>query len=438
MYKFRTMYSGAEQEQAALLELNERDGPAFKIRNDPRVTPLGRLLRRTCADELPQLWNVLKGHMSLVGPRPLPCHETAALARWQRRRLDVTPGLTCTWQVAGGLHVSFDQWMRMDIRYAQTRNFWGDVKLLFQTLWRVVSCALPVKPRGKQSEMSAAADQLVATTAPLDWRRPWLALLLLWGILFVATEVNLRFTTADTFNVIDDQISDEARASSNADAAEQGSMARRVGLVALAAFGAVCLVIPAPRRVRVQGLTGALALVFLGWALVSVVWSHEPLITLRKQAVLGSLAIGALGVARCFSLRTIVRFTLFAAGGLFLLGVASELALGTFPTLEPRLSLFRARLAGLFGLVGLATDPGRGDNLSRPRQTPRLAVVASRSGASWRAAGSDARPSRGVSGGLGCLLDAQMARPPHACGRFGPRGCYGNLPADAGADCRQR
>ena len=138
MFKIRTMYVGADLDQAALRALNERDGPAFKIRNDPRVTPVGRFLRRTCIDELPQLWNVLKGDMSLVGPRPLPCQETAALAAWQRRRLDVTPGLTCTWQATGGLHVSFDRWMRMDIRYAKTRGFWGDVKLLLQTLWRVV------------------------------------------------------------------------------------------------------------------------------------------------------------------------------------------------------------------------------------------------------------------------------------------------------------
>lgn len=138
MYKIRTMYAGAELDQAALRALNERDGPVFKIRNDPRVTPVGRFLRRTCIDELPQLWNVLKGDMSLVGPRPLPCQETAALAPWQRRRLDVTPGLTCTWQATGGLHVSFDRWMRMDIRYAKTRGFWGDVKLLLRTLWRVM------------------------------------------------------------------------------------------------------------------------------------------------------------------------------------------------------------------------------------------------------------------------------------------------------------
>ena len=136
--KFRTMYADAEQQKADLHELNEQDGPAFKIRNDPRVTPFGRILRRTCLDELPQLWNVLKGHMSLVGPRPLPWNESRACARWQRRRLDVTPGLTCTWQVRGGLDVSFDEWMRMDIEYAENRTFWRDTKLILQTVWRML------------------------------------------------------------------------------------------------------------------------------------------------------------------------------------------------------------------------------------------------------------------------------------------------------------
>jgi len=136
--KFRTMYADAEQQKADLHELNEQDGPAFKIRNDPRITPFGRILRRTCLDELPQLWNVLKGDMSLVGPRPLPWDESRACARWHRRRLDVTPGLTCTWQVRGGLDVSFDEWMRMDIEYAENRTFWKDVKLILQTMWRML------------------------------------------------------------------------------------------------------------------------------------------------------------------------------------------------------------------------------------------------------------------------------------------------------------
>ena len=136
--KFRTMYADAEQQKADLHELNEQDGPAFKIRNDPRITPIGKILRRTCLDELPQLWNVVKGDMSLVGPRPLPWNESRACQRWQRRRLDVTPGLTCTWQVRGGLDVSFDEWMRMDIEYAENFTLWKDVKLILQTMWRIV------------------------------------------------------------------------------------------------------------------------------------------------------------------------------------------------------------------------------------------------------------------------------------------------------------
>jgi lipopolysaccharide/colanic/teichoic acid biosynthesis glycosyltransferase len=136
--KFRTMYVDAERQKADLQELNEQDGPAFKIRNDPRVTPLGRILRRTCLDELPQLLNVLKGDMSLVGPRPLPWAESRACARWQRRRLDVIPGLTCTWQVRGGLNVSFDEWMRMDIEYAENYTLLNDLKLILQTMWRIV------------------------------------------------------------------------------------------------------------------------------------------------------------------------------------------------------------------------------------------------------------------------------------------------------------
>jgi lipopolysaccharide/colanic/teichoic acid biosynthesis glycosyltransferase len=134
MYKFRTMVTDAEVRKQALLPLNERDGPAFKIKDDPRVTRLGRFLRATSLDELPQLWNVLKGDMSLVGPRPLPCHETAACSAWQRRRLDVTPGLTCIWQVRARGGITFAEWVRMDVRYIRSRSLWQDLKLLALTL----------------------------------------------------------------------------------------------------------------------------------------------------------------------------------------------------------------------------------------------------------------------------------------------------------------
>ena len=134
IYKFRTMFAGAETLRDELRDQNEQDGPAFKIRNDPRVTLLGRLLRKTSLDELPQLWNVLTGDMSLVGPRPLPCAESGGCADWQRRRLDVTPGLTCIWQVRGRSRVTFADWMRMDMEYIRKRSFWQDLKLLLLTV----------------------------------------------------------------------------------------------------------------------------------------------------------------------------------------------------------------------------------------------------------------------------------------------------------------
>lgn len=134
MYKFRSMYLNAEERKAGLSHLNEQDGPAFKIKNDPRITPLGRLIRKTSIDELPQLLNVLKGEMSLVGPRPPTFDEVAKYEAWYRRRLEVTPGLTCIWQVHGRSKVSFEDWMRMDARYVHHRNLWGDLKLLVNTI----------------------------------------------------------------------------------------------------------------------------------------------------------------------------------------------------------------------------------------------------------------------------------------------------------------
>lgn len=131
--KFRTMVCDAEAKQAELLNLSEQDGPAFKLTNDPRVTTVGRYLRKSCVDELPQLWNVLIGEMSLVGPRPLPVHESFGCKAWQRVRLTVLPGLTCTWQAHGGRNVKFDEWMRMDLDYIENRGFWYDLKLIFET-----------------------------------------------------------------------------------------------------------------------------------------------------------------------------------------------------------------------------------------------------------------------------------------------------------------
>jgi len=139
MLKFRSMVVDAEARKRDLAALNEQDGPAFKVKNDPRVTTLGRFLRTTSLDELPQLWNVFRGDMSLVGPRPLPCAETAGCDQWHRRRLDVAPGLTCIWQIRGRSKVTFDEWARMDIQYVRSRTLWGDLKLILQTVPAVLT-----------------------------------------------------------------------------------------------------------------------------------------------------------------------------------------------------------------------------------------------------------------------------------------------------------
>jgi lipopolysaccharide/colanic/teichoic acid biosynthesis glycosyltransferase len=134
IYKIRTMVPDAEAQKLKLRGHNEQDGPAFKIKDDPRVTRIGKFLRKTSIDELPQLWNVLRGDMTLVGPRPLPVTESNACEGWQRRRLDVTPGLTCIWQVKGRSRVSFAEWVRMDVAYIRRRTIWHDVSILAQTV----------------------------------------------------------------------------------------------------------------------------------------------------------------------------------------------------------------------------------------------------------------------------------------------------------------
>lgn len=133
IYKLRTMRPDAESLKAGLRASSEQDGPAFKMADDPRITPIGHFLRKLSIDELPQLLNVLTGEMSLVGPRPLPVDESQACKPWQRRRLHVTPGLTCIWQIHGRNVVLFDDWIRMDLEYAERRSPWLDLKLVLLT-----------------------------------------------------------------------------------------------------------------------------------------------------------------------------------------------------------------------------------------------------------------------------------------------------------------
>lgn len=133
IYKLRTMRLDADRLQSSLRQYSEQDGPAFKMSRDPRTTWIGRWLRTTSMDELPQLWNVVRGEMSLVGPRPLPIDESLQCTPWQRQRLVVLPGLTCVWQIWGRNTVSFDEWMRMDLQYVRRQSFIYDTQLLLKT-----------------------------------------------------------------------------------------------------------------------------------------------------------------------------------------------------------------------------------------------------------------------------------------------------------------
>jgi len=134
-YKFRTMVVGADELKPQLVHKNEMTGPVFKMSADPRITPLGRFLRKYSLDELPQLWSVLKGDMSLVGPRPAGPLEWEKYEPWQRRKLSVTPGMTCLWQVNGRNRVSdFDEWVRMDLNYIDRWSLWLDLRILLCTV----------------------------------------------------------------------------------------------------------------------------------------------------------------------------------------------------------------------------------------------------------------------------------------------------------------
>jgi lipopolysaccharide/colanic/teichoic acid biosynthesis glycosyltransferase len=135
LIKFRTMMDGADHQQAELEHLNEAAGPVFKIKSDPRVTRVGKFLRRFSIDELPQLVNVLKGNMSLVGPRPLPVRDFDRFnTQWHKRRLSVKPGMTCLWQVNGRSNVTFDHWVQMDLEYIDNWSLGLDMKILLKTI----------------------------------------------------------------------------------------------------------------------------------------------------------------------------------------------------------------------------------------------------------------------------------------------------------------
>lgn len=139
MYKFRSMYMDAEKKLEELLQNNEMDGPAFKIKDDPRITRVGHFIRKTSIDELPQLWNIFRGDMSIVGPRPALPREVEQYKDIWKQRMFVTPGLTCYWQIAPHRNdISFDDWMAMDMKYIEERSFWVDWKIIFMTVKAVV------------------------------------------------------------------------------------------------------------------------------------------------------------------------------------------------------------------------------------------------------------------------------------------------------------
>jgi len=134
-YKFRTMILNADYLKTSLLKSNEMTGPVFKMKYDPRITKVGKFLRKYSLDELPQLWSVLKGEMSLVGPRPAGPKEWSQYEEWQKRKLSVTPGMTCLWQINGRNEVhEFDEWVKLDLEYIDNWSLWLDFRILLQTI----------------------------------------------------------------------------------------------------------------------------------------------------------------------------------------------------------------------------------------------------------------------------------------------------------------
>lgn len=139
MYKFRSMCRNAEEIHQSLLTQNELDGPAFKMKNDPRLTKVGKFIRKTSIDELPQLLNILRGEMSIVGPRPLPTYETAELNEHQKQRMSVKPGLTCYWQCSGRSDIPFEEWMELDRKYIEEESMLTDARIILKTVVSVIA-----------------------------------------------------------------------------------------------------------------------------------------------------------------------------------------------------------------------------------------------------------------------------------------------------------
>lgn len=138
MYKFRSMCKNAQQMHFDMLDENELDGPAFKMKDDPRITKVGKFLRKTSLDELPQLLNILKGEMSIVGPRPLPTYEAEQCDAYQNQRTLVKPGLTCYWQCMGRNDILFDEWIELDLKYIREASLWTDLKIIMMTFEAVI------------------------------------------------------------------------------------------------------------------------------------------------------------------------------------------------------------------------------------------------------------------------------------------------------------
>jgi exopolysaccharide biosynthesis polyprenyl glycosylphosphotransferase len=134
IWKFRSMYMDAEARLESLRAQNEMSGPVFKMKNDPRITRVGRFIRKTSLDEFPQFWNVLRGEMSVVGPRPPLPSEVRQYKRWQRRRLSVKPGITCIWQISGRNNIDFDRWMELDLEYIDQWSLWTDIQICLKTI----------------------------------------------------------------------------------------------------------------------------------------------------------------------------------------------------------------------------------------------------------------------------------------------------------------